>query len=169
MLNWPLLTAVHLSTTTVWNFASELVKSAVFILCYKHEAVLHGMLSLLGDCRMSLQEQQLLGFYNSFLSTTLVWGYSLISLTVLRIPPCVPILHMGQREGERRQMCFIYTVDLKHIVKSQCFTWESLVYKECGFVSQLEHEKQRCLVEFYMSPPASYLVPRCCFRSVPVP
>lgn len=66
-------------------------------------------------------------------------------------------------------MCFIYTVDLKHIVKSQCFTWESLVYKECGFVSQLEHEKQRCLMEFYMSPPASYLVPRCCFRRGPVP
>lgn len=32
------------------------------------------------------------------------------------------------RAGGERQMFFIFAVDLKHIGKSQCFTWESLIY-----------------------------------------
>lgn len=84
-LNWPLLTTVHWSSANVWNFISERVKSAAFVLCYRHEAVLRGVHSLLGDRRMSLQEQQPWCFHNSFLSTKPLWAYSLIIQEYLHV------------------------------------------------------------------------------------
>lgn len=38
-LSWPLLTTLYWSSAEVWDFISELVKSAAFTLCYTHEAV----------------------------------------------------------------------------------------------------------------------------------
>lgn len=46
-------------------------------------------------------------------------------------------------------MGFVFAIDLKHIGKSQCFIWESLIYKEeCVSLFQVGHEKHGHLAVF---------------------
>lgn len=88
----------------------------------QHGAVLHGMHSLMGDHRI---------FYRSNSPDAFITLFCLqnpFEPTVLPSKNTSLCANTPCRAGGKKQMVFIFAVDLNHIGKSQCFIWESLVY-----------------------------------------